>query len=149
MSLVDDVTAQMKEAMKAKDKVRLGALRNVRAAFLEALKQPGVEELGDEEAIGILRKLAKSHGESIAAYEQGGREDLLEAEKAQLAVVEGFLPSLADEAQVRAWAKQAIDDTGASSMSDMGKVMGKLMGEHGHEVDGKLAQTIVKDELAG
>lgn len=148
MSIQDDVTAGMKAAMKAKDKPRLQALRNIRAAFLEALKTPGAgDALSDDEAIAILRKLAKARAESVEAYTQGDRPELAEAEAAELAIIETFLPALADEAQTTVWVQEAIAKTGASSMADMGKVMGALMGAHKAEVDGKIAQQVVKSLL--
>ena len=148
MPIVDEVSAQLKEAMRARDKERTKALRNVRAAFLTALKADGASEtLSDDEAQAILRKLAKQHAESIEAYEEGGREDLAEQEKAELLVIEEFLPKLADEAQTRVWVEEAIAATGASSMADMGKVMGRLMGAHKHAIDGKLANQLVREKL--
>jgi len=147
MSLVDDVTAAMKDAMRAKDKPRLGALRNIRAAFLEAMKADGRDALPDEEAQAILRKLAKSRRESIEAYRDGGREEMALAEEAELAVVQAYLPQLADEAQTTVWVDEAIAATGATGPSDMGKVMGALMKAHKAELDGKLAQTVVRARL--
>lgn len=149
MSLVDRVNEALKEAMRAKDKVRLGALRNVRAALIEATKQPGVDTVGDDVALDLIRKLAKKHVESIASYQAGGRDDLVAEEQAQLDVLEGFLPTLADEATTRAWAEAAIAAVGASSPAEMGKVMGRLMADHKAELDGKLAQQIVRGLLAG
>ncbi|MEO0600502.1 MAG: GatB/YqeY domain-containing protein, partial [Myxococcota bacterium] len=87
--------------------------------------------------------------ESITAYEEGGRDDLVAQEKAELAVIETFLPSLADEATTRAWVEEAIAKTGASAPGDMGKVMGALMGAHKGELDGGLANRIVRELLAG
>ncbi len=147
MSLVDEITGQMKTAMKAKDKPRLTALRGIRAAFLEAMKADGRDALPDEEAIAILRKLAKSRVESITAYTEAGRDDLVADEQAELTVIEEFLPKLADEATTRVWAQDAIAKTGASSMKEMGKVMGALMGAHKAELDGKLAQKVIKELL--
>ncbi|MCB9663393.1 MAG: GatB/YqeY domain-containing protein [Alphaproteobacteria bacterium] len=147
MSLVDRVNDALKEAMKAKDKVRLGALRNVRAAFIEASKQPGVDAVDDASAVEIVRRLAKKHVESIASYEQGGRDDLVAEEREQLAVLEDFLPRLADEATTRAWATEAIAAVGAAGPGDMGKVMGRMMAEHKAELDGKLAQQVVRSLL--
>lgn len=149
MGLLEQVSDELKAAMRAKDKVRLGALKNIRAAFIEALKEDGAETLADEKALGILRRIAKQRRESIDAYRDGGREDLVEAEAAELAVVEAFLPQLADEATTRAWVQEAIAQTGASAPADMGKVMGALMGAHKDELDGKLANRIVRESLAG
>lgn len=142
MAIIDDVTTQMKDAMRAKDKVRLGALRGIRAAFIEAMKKDGADSIADEAAIGILRRLEKQRKESIAAYDDGGRDDLAEVERAELSVVQTFLPSLADEATTTGWVQAAISDSGASSPADMGRVMGALMKAHKGEVDGGLAKDI-------
>jgi len=142
MPIIDDVTVQMKEAMRAKDKLRLTALRGIRAAFIEALKADGSETLADDKCIPILRRLAKQRKESISAYESADREDLAAPERGELAVIETFLPSLADEATTTGWVQTAIDVSGAAGPQDMGKVMGALMREHKGEVDGGLAKDV-------
>ena len=147
MGLVETVTAQMKDAMKAKDAARLGALRNIRAAFLTEMKKDGSETLDDAVSIGVLRKLAKQRQESIEAFEAAGRADRAAAERAELRVVQGFLPSLADEAQTRAWVEAAIAESGATSARDVGKVMGALMKAHKGDVDGDLARRIASELL--
>lgn len=147
MSVVDDVTEQMKAAMKAKDQPRLAALRSMRTAFLNEMKKDGAESLSDEAAEGLMRKLEKQRKESIEAFESGGRPEMAEAEQAELAVIQEFLPQLADEAQTRAWVEEAIASTGASSKKDMGKVMGALMGAHKAELDGNIARGIVQELL--
>lgn len=147
MSIEQQVTEEMKVAMRAKDKARLTALKGIRAAFIEALKEDGSESLADDKATPILRRLAKQRRESIEAYEQGGRTDLAAQERAELEVIDAFLPSLADEETTRAWVAEAIASTGASSPSDMGRVMGALMGAHRGELDGKLANRLVRELL--
>ncbi len=148
MGIFEQVSQQMKEAMRAKDKERLAGLRGIRAAFIEAMKEDGADDIADEAAITILRRLAKQRRESITAYEEGGRDDLVAEEKAELAVIESFLPSLADEATTRAWVEEAIAKTGASAPGDVGKVMGALMGAHRGELDGGLANRIVRELLS-
>ena len=96
MGLVETVTLQMKDAMKAKDAARLAALRNVRAAFLVEMKKDGSETLDDPVAVGVLRKLAKQRQESIDAFTQAQRPERVAEERAELAVIEEFLPRLAD-----------------------------------------------------
>jgi uncharacterized protein YqeY len=142
MAIVDDVTQQMKDAMRAKDKVRLGALRMMRSAFIEAMKADGSDTLADDKAVPILRRMEKQRRESIAAYEAGDRSDLAAIEKAELAIIEAFLPSLADEATTTQWVEAAIAKSGAAGPADMGRVMGAIMGAHKGEVDGKLAKNI-------
>ena len=148
MSIVDDVTAQMKEAMKAKDQPRLSALRSMRTAFLNEMKKDGADSISDEVAEGLMRKLEKQRKESIEAFEKGGRPEMAEVEQAELAVIQEFLPQLADEAQTRVWVEEAIAQTGASEKKDMGKVMGALMGAHKAELDGNIARQIVQELLS-
>ena len=142
MPIVDDVTAQMKDAMRAKDKVRLSGLRGIRAAFIEAMKKDGSDSIADEAAIAILRRIEKQRKESISAYDEAGRDDLAAVERAELDVVQTFLPSLADESTTTEWVKTAIAESGAGGPADMGRVMGALMKTHKGEVDGGLAKDI-------
>ncbi len=149
MPIVDDVTAQMKDALRAKQTTRLSTLRSVRAGFLNEMKKDGSETLPDEVCIGVLRKLEKQRRESIEAFEKGGRADRAETEKEELAVIQEFLPSLADPATTRAWVEEAIRSSGAESAKELGKVMGAVMKAHKGDVDGKLARTIAAELLAG
>lgn len=149
MSLVERVSEELKEAMKARDKARINGLRGIRAAFIEALKEDGSETIPDARCEEILRKLAKQRKESIDAYEAGGRPELAAEERSDLAVIEGFLPKLADEATTRAWVQAAIAATGATGAGDLGKVMGVLMKDHKAELDGKLANKVVRELLNG
>jgi hypothetical protein len=126
----------------------LGALRSVRAAFIEALKADGAETLADDKAIVILRKLAKQRKESIDAFDSAGRTDLAEQERGELAVLEDFLPSLADEATTTEWVKAAIAESGAQSPADMGRVMGAVMKAHKGDVDGGLTKKIALQLLS-
>jgi len=148
MGIYSTVNEQMKEAMKARDKARLTALRGIRAAFIEAIKKDNSDTLSDEDCMTILRRLGKQRAESVEAYTQGGRTDLAEAEAAELAVIEVFLPKLADASTTEAWVDEAVAATGANSPSDMGKVMGHLMKHHRGEIDGKLANQLVRASLA-
>jgi uncharacterized protein YqeY len=149
MGLVEQVSEQMKQAQKAKDAARLQALRNVRAAFLNEMKKDGSETLDDAVAIAVLRKLAKQREESIEAFANAGRADKAEAERAERAVIESFLPSLADEATTRAWVREAIAASGAGSARDLGKVMGALMKAHKADVDAALARRLAAELLGG
>ncbi len=148
MPIVDDVSTQLKDAMRARDKVRTQGLRSIRAAFIEHMKSDGSDSLSDADAVTMLRRLAKQRRESIDAYEAGGRDDLVAAEQAELLVIDAFLPKLADEATTRGWVAEAIERARAAGPSDMGKVMGVLMGAHKGELDGKLANRIVRELLA-
>lgn len=147
MGLVDDVTARMKAAMKAKDADTLRVLRNMRAAFLTAEKETGAGALDDAAAVACLKRLVKQRNQSIEMYEKGGRTDLAESEKFELALIETYLPSTADEATTRAWVAAAIDAVGASKPADVGKVMGGVMKAHRAEVDGALVKKIAAELL--
>jgi uncharacterized protein YqeY len=147
MGLFDEISSQMKDAMRAKDKARLGALRGIRAAFLTATKEDGSDELSDEVCNTLLRRLEKQRQESIEAFHAGGREEMAAAERAELAVIQEFLPRLADESTTREWVRQAIDETGASSPREVGRVMGALMKAHKGELDGSLANQIARELL--
>lgn len=149
MSIVQDVSQQMKEAMKAREKIRLTALRSIRALLLNEMKKDGSDDLPDETCIAILRRLEKQRGESIEAFSQAGREEQAEAERGELAVIRQFLPTLADEETTRGYVREAIAATGAGAAGDVGRVMGALMKEHKGQIDGGLARKIAAELLAG
>ena len=147
MAIVDDVTSQMKEAMRAKDTLRLATLRSMRSAFLNEMKKDGSDSVSDAVCETLLRKLEKQRKESIEAFTKGGRMEMAETERAELAVIQEFLPQLADEAQTRAWVEAAIAETGASEPREMGRVMGALMKAHKADLDGNMAREIVQELL--
>lgn len=149
MSIMEDVSALLTQAMKARDTVRTTALRGIRAAFLNEVKKDGAEKLPDERAVQVLRRLEKQHRESIESFRAGGREARAQAEAEQLDVVREFLPALADAERTRAWVQAAIEASGARTPADMGRVMGALMKAHRGEVDGGLAREIAAKLLAG
>ena len=149
MGIPETVTEQMKEALRAKEPIRLRALRSIRAAFLNEMKRDGAESLDDAVCIDLLRRLEKQRKESIEAFEGAGRTQQADEERAELAVIETFLPSLADEATTRAWVEEAIAASGASSAKELGKVMGALMKAHKGDVDGNLARRLAAERLAG
>jgi uncharacterized protein YqeY len=143
-------TAEMKEAMKAGDKGKLGAIRLIQAALkdkdIEA-RGNGKEPLSDEEILALLQKMVKQRQESIAMYEQGGRTELAQQEKDEVAVITSYLPQQMDEAETRAAIEAAIAETGAASMKDMGKVVGLLRGKYAGRMDFAKASGLVKDML--
>ncbi|CAN8067313.1 unnamed protein product [Agarophyton chilense] len=147
-SIEQEVSQKMKEAMKKKDTASLKALRGIRAAFLTALKQEGAgDSLPDNIAVEQLRKLAKMRKESIEMFKKGGRDDLADGEKAELDVIEQWLPTLANREQTLVWAKEAIKKVGAKKSGEIGKVMGVIMREHRQDVDGGLAKEVVQELL--
>lgn len=148
MKIFDDVNNGIKEAMKAKDKVRLEALRSIKKVMLEAKSAAGAsDELSDTDAIKIITKLAKQGNDSADIYKQQGREDLAQAELDQVAVFEGFLPEMMSDEELNEAVKGIIEKTGASSMKDMGKVMGVATKELAGKADGKAISEKVRSLL--
>lgn len=149
--LRDIVTAQMKEAMKAGDKVRVGALRLIMAALkdreIEARGAGKIVSRADE--LALLTKMLKSRQESAAIYVEAGRPELAAQENAEVAVINEFLPKQMDEAAVTAAAKAAIAATGAATVKDMGKVVNALKEAHPGQMDFAKASAIIKSLLAG
>jgi uncharacterized protein len=148
MTIAETIVTQLTQAMKAREVARTSALRMVRAALIDEGKKTG-EEVDDVQATAVLRRLRKQRDESATAYEQAGRTDLAELERAEAAIIDTFLPQLADEDTTRAWVLEAIATTGASSPGEMGKAMGALMKAHRGELDARLARGILERELAG
>lgn len=145
-TLIERISQDLTAAMKARDAVRVGALRMVRAAFIEAEKA-GKGAVTDDGALDILRRMKKQREESAQVFASGGRDDLAQNELNEIAVIDDYLPKLADEATTRGWVREAIAASGASSRKEMGKVMGALMKAHKADVDGALARKIIEDEL--
>ena len=148
MAIFDEVNNGIKEAMKAKDKVRLEALRGIKKVMLEAKTAAGAsDELSDADAIKIISKLAKQGKDSAAIYQQQGREDLAEVELAQVAVFETFLPEMMSDEEIENAVKAIIAQTGASGMKDMGKVMGVATKQLAGKADGKTISEKVRSLL--
>lgn len=149
MALFEQVSNDIKEAMKARDKVRLETLRNIKKVFIEAKTAPGANDtLEDAAALKILAKLAKQGKESAATYVQQNRQDLADDELAQVAVIEEYLPKQLSEAEIEAVVKTIIADTGAQGMKDMGKVMGIASKQLAGKANGRVISGIVKTLLA-
>jgi uncharacterized protein YqeY len=149
MGIEQTVNERLAESMKARDAARVAALRGIRAAFLNEMKKDNAKTLSDEVSVEVLRRLAKQRRESIEAFAGAGRPERAAEERAELAVIEEFLPRLADEAATRVFVREAIAATGAAAPGDVGKVMGALMKAHKGEVDGQLARRIAQELLAG
>ena len=142
------VSKDIVAAMKAKDKVRLEALRNIKKVFIEAKTAPGANDtLDDAAALKILQKLAKQGNDSAALYKGQNREDLAEAELAQVAVIESYLPKPMSSEEIENAVKDIISQTGASSIKEMGKVMGIASKQLAGKADGKTISEIVKKLL--
>ena len=147
MAIYDDITNEMKAAMRAKDKQRLTAIRNIRSAFINKRKESNADSLTDEQCVAVLRQLAKQRKDSVQSYTAAGRDDLAAAEAAELAVIDAYLPQLADEETTRAWVQEAIAAAGATEARHVGKVMGQLMRAHRGEIDGGLAKRLAAELL--
>ena len=145
-SLVEQVTAKMKDAMRARDKPRTSALRMIRAAFIDAAKE-GKGEVTDDRARTILKRIRKQRLEAAKSYEDAGRPEQAASERAEAAIADEFLPSSADEATTLIWVREAIASSGATTRREMGKVMGALMRGHKAEVDAGLARRLIDAEL--
>ena len=147
--LFDQISNDIKEAMKARDKVRLEALRNIKKVFIEAKTAPGANDtLEDAQALKILQKLAKQGHDSADLYTSQNRPDLAEEEMAQVNVIESYLPKQMSEEELEAVVKEIIAQTGAQSMKEMGKVMGIASKQLAGKADGKKISEIVKKLLA-
>ena len=141
MSIKDQIMADLKDAMKAKEQDKLQVLRSLKAKLMEKeieQRQGGKAELSDEDALQVITKAAKQRKESITQFQQGGREDLVANEEKELAIIETYLPEMMGEDEVRAIVKEKISAMGATGPQDMGKVMGPLMGQLKGKADGAL-----------
>jgi uncharacterized protein YqeY len=148
MALFEQISEDIKAAMKARDKVRLETLRNIKKVFLEAKTAPGANDtLEDADALKIIQKLAKQGRESAATFSQQNRQDLADAELAQVAVIESYLPQQLTEEEIEARVKAIIAETGASTMRDMGRVMGIASKQMAGVADGRVISAIVKKNL--
>lgn len=149
MDLFEKVSEDIKMAMKARDKVRLETLRNIKKVFLEAKTAPGANDtLTDDAALKIIQKLAKQGKETAKTYIDNGRQDLADDELAQVAVLEEYLPKPLTEAEIEAAVKEIIAQVGATSMKDMGKVMGIASKQMAGKAEGGVISGIVRRLLA-
>ena len=150
--LRDDINNALKEAMKAREERRVSTLRMVNAAIkdrdIEA-RGAGKGPLSDEELLALFQKMIKQRQDSVEAYRQGGRADLVAQEQEEIAIISGYLPKQMSEDEMKAAIAAAIKDTGAASMKDMGKVIGALRGKYAGQMDFGKASALVKGMLAG
>jgi uncharacterized protein YqeY len=145
-------TEAMKTSMKAGDAARTSTIRMVIARLKEvdiAARPSGVDKVPDEQIAAMLRGMVKSRRESVDLYRQGNRQDLAAKEEAEIAVIESFLPQQMDEAAMQAVVRDAIAETGAASVKDMGKVMAVLRAKHAATLDLSKAGPMVKAALGG
>lgn len=150
--LKEKLQSDLKEAMKAREEVRLRTIRSLRAAVMAReieLRTGGTGDIPESEALAVLQKQAKQRRDSIEQFEAAGREDLKAVEEAELAIIETYLPEQLSEDAVRKVVEQIVKETGATSMKDMGKVMGPSMAKMKGLADGKVVQEVVKSVLSG
>ena len=145
--LRDRLGQDLAAGLKNKDSTRVSVIRMLMAAVKNREIEKRVDKLDDKEVISVIKKSVKQHKDSIEQFQKGNREDLVEKEKAELLVLEGYLPKQLTREEIEPIVKEAIKKAGASSRSDTGKVMKLVMGEISGNADGKMVSQIVGDEL--
>lgn len=146
-SIQASITDELKTAMKAKDAVALTALRALKSAFLVAETAPGATELSEADAVAVVRKQIKQRQDSIASFEGAGRADLADKEKAEIAVLEKFLPQALTAEEIDALVSAAIAETGATGRAQMGAVMKLVQERAAGRADGKALSQAVMAKL--
>ena len=147
MSLKDQLKADLKTAMKSKDTQRRDVIRSLQAAIKQK-EVDGQKELSDDDVIKVLMAEAKKRTESIEAYESAGRTESAESEKAELVVIQAYLPEQMSRDEIKAIAQAVIDELGVSSPKEMGKVMPALMPKVKGKADGRLVNEVVRELLS-
>ena len=151
MSLTETIKEKMKEAMKAKDQERVTTLRGIMAGFTNELvsqKRTPQDTLGDEDALAVIKRLAKQRKDAIQQFTDGGRVDLAENEARELEIIEEFLPALMTKEAIEPIARVVIDELGATDKSQMGRVMGEVMKRTAGQADGNDVKEVVLTLLA-
>jgi uncharacterized protein YqeY len=148
MSLSEQISEQLKTAMRAKDQASLRALRAIKAALLILQTQEGGKEVTAQDEIAALVKMAKQRRDSISIYREQNREDLAKTEEEELVVIEKFLPKQLSESEIKSEVEAIISQVGAQGMKDMGKVMGMASGKLKGKAEGKVIADMVKQLLS-
>ena len=148
MSVQDQITNDIKGAMKDRNVDKLAALRAVKSAIMLEATKDGSTTVADDICLKIIAKLVKQRKDSAAIFTEQNRQDLVDDEINQLSYLEGYLPAQMSEEEVRKVVKEVIDQIGASSPADMGKCMGPLIGKLKGKADGSLISKLVKEELS-
>ena len=145
--ITDQINGDIKQAMLAKDKKKLEALRAIKSALMLLATDKGADgQVSDEASIGAMQKLVKQRNDAASIYREQDRADMAEEEEYQAGVIKSYLPEMLSEEAVRAEVVNAINQVGASGPADMGKVMGPVMGKLKGKADGKLISDMVKSE---
>lgn len=148
MTLEERINQDLKEAMKAQDKVALRGIRAVKAAILLAKTETGDHDITPDREMKILQKLVKQRKESLDTYQKNNRDDLARIEREEIEVIERYLPKQLGEEELTPIIKKIIEETGAASMKDMGKVMGAASKQLAGQADGKVISAVVKNMLS-
>jgi len=148
MSLETKIMTDLKAAMLAKDEAGLRALRAIKSAILLTKTSGTAGEMKEEDELKLLQKLMKQRKESLEIYQQQGRADLAKGEQDEIAVIEKFLPQMMSEAEVTVVVRSVIEQTGATSAADLGKVMGAVTKQLSGKADNKMVATLVKQLLS-
>ena len=146
MSLKQQLLDDMKEALRAKEKIRLNTIRMLRSQIKNREIERG-GELSDDELLQVLSRAEKARKEAIELYRRGNREDLAAQEETELAVIRGYMPERLSEDELRALIGQVVVEVGAEGMRDMGKVMGAIMPKVRGRADGQIVNRLVKERL--
>jgi uncharacterized protein YqeY len=151
MTIAERIDSDLKDAMRAKDAGKLGVLRMLKSAMkYAAIEKPGAEDaLGDNEAVQVIRKQVKQRQDSIESFETGGRPELAEKEKEELAILNAYLPQAMSADELSAMVRDAIAETGATSRAQMGAVMKVLQTKLAGRADGKTLSQEVQRQLGG
>lgn len=147
MALKEQISEDMKSAMKSGDKEKLETIRSIRAAILEFEKSGVDREMNNEDEITLLSQLAKKRRDSIQMYRDAGREELATKEESELAVIQTYLPKQLSEVEIAGIIEKAISENSITGPKDMGKLMGAIMPELKGKADGKIVQKIVREKL--
>ena len=145
--MFDQIQNDMKTALKNGEKIKANTLR----LLISKLKNKAIEvrsSLDDKQILQVIQKIAKQHKESIRMYKDGNREDLVKQEQAELDIIEEYLPSMMSEEEVNIVVESIIQETGATTMADFGKVMPQVMKKGAGKIDGSIAQSILRSKLS-
>ncbi len=148
MTFEEKINDELKKATKSGDKVRLETIRSIRAAIIEFNKSGIGREMNSEDALKILGNQAKRRKDAIEMYEKGGRQDLVDSEKAELSIIEEFLPKQLSDDEILNICKKILSDLGVTEVKDFGKAMGVAMKEFKGKADGSKVQAILKSLLS-
>jgi len=151
MTTQENIKEQMKDAMRAKDTVKLTVLRSLLAAFtneLVATKRTPQDSLSEEEVMTVITRASKQRKDSIEQFEKGGRDDLAADEKAELEIISQFLPELMSEEEVTVVVQKIVDEMGIKDKSGIGQLMGRVMGELKGKADGGVVKSVVDKILS-